>query len=56
MSEVLLIEQRGAAAILTLNRTEKRNALSGDLLRSINEAVDFVDTEPAVRGAILTGG
>ena len=56
MSEVLLFEQHGSAAILTLNRTEKRNALSADLLRSIDEAVDFVDTEPSVRGAILTGG
>ena len=56
MSKVLLLEQQGSAAVLTLNRTEKRNALSADLLTSIDEALDFVDTEPTVRGAILTGG
>jgi enoyl-CoA hydratase/carnithine racemase len=55
MSDILLREIRGPAAILTLNRPEKYNALSNELLQAIGDAVRELDHEDAVRGIVLTG-
>jgi enoyl-CoA hydratase/carnithine racemase len=55
MSDLLLIEKRDAAAILILNRPEKRNSLSGELLRAIARTVRALDEDPAVRGIVITG-
>ena len=50
-----LIEQRGHVLIVTMNRPEARNALSGEMLRIMVEAWDRVDTDPDIRVCILTG-
>src|SRR6202044_3269999 len=50
-----LIEQRGHTLILTLNRPEARNPLSTEMLSIMVEAWDRVDTDPDIRGCILTG-
>ena len=55
MSDILLREIRGPAAILTLNRPDKYNALSDDLLRAIGAAVRDLDHEDGVRGIVLAG-
>ncbi len=55
MSEVLLTEIRGPAAILTMNRPEKYNALSDELLRAIGDKVRELDEDWSVRGIVLAG-
>ena len=50
-----LIEQRGPVLIVTMNRPEARNALSGEMLSLMVEAWDRVDTDPDIRVCILTG-
>lgn len=55
MSELVLVEVRDQSAILTINRADKRNALSRALISAIHEAVDRVGDDPKVRAVILTG-
>ncbi len=50
-----LIEQRGHVLIVTMNRPEARNALSGEMLSIMVEAWDRVDNDPDIRVCILTG-
>ena len=50
-----LIEQRGHTLIVTMNRPESRNALSGEMLSIMVEAWDRVDSDPDIRVCVLTG-
>jgi enoyl-CoA hydratase len=50
-----LIEQRGHVLIVTLNRPQARNALSGEMMALMRQAWDQVDADPQVRVAVLTG-
>lgn len=50
-----LVEQRGHTLIVTMNRPEARNALSGEMMAIMTEAWDRVDNDPEIRVAILTG-
>ena len=50
-----LLEQRGHTLIVTLNRPQVRNALSGEMLRIMVEAWDRADADPEIRSVILTG-
>jgi enoyl-CoA hydratase len=50
-----LVEQRGAVLIVTMNRPEARNALSGPMLAGMTAAWNQVDSDPSIRVAILTG-
>ncbi|HYX67410.1 MAG TPA: enoyl-CoA hydratase-related protein [Burkholderiales bacterium] len=51
----LLIENRGAVRVLTLNRPEKRNALDTALTRALLEALRATDEDDDVRAVVLTG-
>jgi enoyl-CoA hydratase/carnithine racemase len=51
----LLVENRGAVRILTMNRPEKRNALNSELTRGLLEALRATDTDEAVGAVVLTG-
>ena len=51
----LLIENRGAVRILTLNRPEKRNALNTELTRALLEALRGADGDESVGALLLTG-
>lgn len=53
--EHTLYEVRGAAAWITLNRPEKRNALSGTLVREAFEHLGSARADDAVRCIVLTG-
>jgi enoyl-CoA hydratase/carnithine racemase len=53
MFQYLLLEREGSLAIVTLNRPERRNALSLDLMRELIECLDEVAETPAVRAVIL---
>jgi enoyl-CoA hydratase len=50
-----LIEQRGPVLIVTMNRPEARNALSGPMLALMRQAWDRVDSDPGIRACVLTG-
>ena len=50
-----LIERRGPVLIVTMNRPEARNALSGPMLALLRQAWDQVDSDPRIRVAVLTG-
>ena len=50
-----LVEKRGHVLIVTMNRPEARNALSGPMLAKMTEAWNQVDADPDIRVAILTG-
>ena len=54
MSE-LLVERDGPVAILTLNRPERLNAISGPMLTALSESLVECDRDPGVRVIILTG-
>ncbi len=50
-----LVEQEGHTLVVTMNRPEARNALSGEMMDIMREAWDRVNTDDSVRVAILTG-
>jgi enoyl-CoA hydratase len=49
------VERDGHVVVLTMDRPEARNALSPDMLVGLADGFDYVDREPEVRVAILTG-
>src|SRR5215217_2902433 len=53
--EPLIVEDDGPVRMLTLNRPEARNALSGDLVRALYAALVEVDADESVRAVVLTG-
>lgn len=55
MNEALLVERRGPAAWLTLNRPDKMNALNADLLGALEAALDEVGADDEVKVVVLTG-
>src|SRR6476620_686576 len=50
-----LVEKRDHTLVVTMNRPEKRNALSGEMLAIMSEAWDRVNEDDDIRVAILTG-
>jgi enoyl-CoA hydratase len=50
-----LIERRGHVLIVTMNRPEVRNALSGPMMALLGQAWDRVDSDPGIRVCVLTG-
>lgn len=56
MNEPLLITRRGHIALITLNRPDTRNALSGeDMFAAFESLVDKLNADLSVRAAVLTG-
>ena len=49
------VERDDHVVILTMNRPEKRNALSGDMLAGLVLGYEYIDDNPDIRCAILTG-
>lgn len=54
-SEDLLARIEGPVAILTMNRPERRNALSTGMLEGLARALDSCETNASVRAVVLTG-
>jgi enoyl-CoA hydratase len=50
-----LVEQEGHTLVVTMNRPEVRNALSGEMMDIMREAWDCVNSDDSIRVAILTG-
>jgi len=54
-TEDCIVERDGPVVIITMNRPEKRNALSPSMLVGLADAYTYVDEHDDVRAAILTG-
>jgi enoyl-CoA hydratase/carnithine racemase len=54
--ETLQIEIDGSAFVITLNRPDKRNAFSKQMMREIAEACRQAEADDRVRAVIVTGG
>src|SRR5262245_25324905 len=52
---VLIVEDRGAVRVLTMNRPEKRNALNSDLTKALLENLSEADRLEGVGCIVLTG-
>jgi enoyl-CoA hydratase len=55
VSEHLLVERTDHVVVVTLNRPEAKNAFSPEMLVGLADAWDEIDSDPAIRVAILTG-
>jgi enoyl-CoA hydratase len=51
----LLVERDGPVAVVTLNRPEVRNALSGELITAMRAAFTELGADDTVRAVVLTG-
>lgn len=54
-SDCLLIEDRAAVRVLTMNRPDKRNALNNALTQALLDALHAADRDPAVKAVVLAG-
>lgn len=55
MEHVSLEELQDGIVVLTIDRPDRRNALSNKVLAELHEAVDRIGADPAIRVVILTG-
>ncbi|MBU4611138.1 enoyl-CoA hydratase/isomerase family protein [Achromobacter sp. GG226] len=55
MSQELLTDVRDNLMWVTINRPERRNAVSPDVLQGISRAIDQANADRSVRAIILTG-
>src|SRR3984893_18059623 len=55
MTEPVLVERRGYAQVITINRPEVKNALDGAAARAMAAAADELDADDDLRVGILTG-
>jgi methylglutaconyl-CoA hydratase len=55
MSELVLYSRRGPAAVVAINRPDRRNALSRVLIAELTAAFHQASDDPAARCVILTG-
>jgi len=51
----ILVERRGPAAVVTLNRPDKLNAMSSQMKTEVASALRELDADPGVRVILLTG-
>jgi len=51
----VLVEKRGSALWITLNRPDKRNAFNAEVLAGIGEGWRRANADPEVRAVVLTG-
>jgi enoyl-CoA hydratase len=51
---VVTFERREQIAVVRLNRPEKRNALSGELIRALSDVFEEIDADSELRAVILT--
>ncbi len=54
-NDVLRVEREGAVAIMTLNRPAQVNALNAELRAALRQAIAELETDSAIRVAILKG-
>lgn len=54
-TQLILNDIRGTTAIITLNRPERRNALSRGLIEELSDAIERAGRDSDVRSVVLTG-
>lgn len=52
--EAVLLEKKGAALWITINRPEKRNAINNDVIARIREGYLKAESDPKIRVIVLT--
>jgi enoyl-CoA hydratase/carnithine racemase len=55
MADDLLVQSRGPALWLTINREERRNALSPDVVRGLAQHIETADRDRSHRLVVITG-
>ena len=55
MNDLVILEVQAGLATLTLNRPEKRNAMSDDMRAQFIDALESVAADKAIRALVLTG-
>jgi enoyl-CoA hydratase/carnithine racemase len=55
MNADLRYERRGSTALITFNRPAARNAMTWDMYQALYDACDDIDSDDAVRVAVLQG-
>ncbi|ARU05907.1 enoyl-CoA hydratase [Comamonas serinivorans] len=55
MSDELLTELRGAVLHLTINRPERRNAMSPAVLQGLRDGIARASADAAIRAVVITG-
>ena len=55
LNQLVLLEDRGAVRVLTMNRPKWRNALSTGLISALYAALIDADRDASVRAVVLTG-
>jgi enoyl-CoA hydratase len=53
--ETITTELRGAVALITFNRPKALNALNGEMIGELNQALDGFEADDAVRAMVVTG-
>lgn len=51
----LLFDVKDGIALVTINRPDKLNALNDQVMAELGDAAERIATDPAIKGAILTG-
>jgi 2-(1,2-epoxy-1,2-dihydrophenyl)acetyl-CoA isomerase len=51
----LLFEKGDGVAVLTMNRPEARNAMSGEMNEAMRATLSSVEVDPEIRCVVLTG-
>lgn len=54
--KTILASQEGASLLVTLNRPERRNAFSTEMMREVVEACRQAERDTSIRAVIITGG
>ncbi len=53
--ETVLVETHGNVGVITLNRPQAMNALNGQLIRELGQALDGFEDDAAIGAVVLTG-
>ncbi|MDB5482491.1 MAG: hypothetical protein JWO83_3544 [Caulobacteraceae bacterium] len=53
--QTILVERRGAVAIVAFNRPDKRNSIGGPMMVELHEALSGIAADPKVRVLVLRG-
>jgi enoyl-CoA hydratase/carnithine racemase len=54
-AEPVLVDRRGTALVITLNRPERRNAITPAMIGTLIGAVDVLEADGRLRAGIITG-
>ena len=53
--ETIIVETRGRVGLITLNRPQALNALNGQLIGELNQALDTFEADEAIGAMVITG-